>query len=329
MPAATGTPGSRAAKRRAVALVVIAALAAACRGDAPAEAAGPPPLVPFDTRLVGEPAPADDLAGGTVVELLKPGAEPRRALRYRVPAGAEQRVRSVQRFTMQMEIDGNPFISPPPMTGESEFLLRRGTDPDDYRIEIVAASVPDFSLGFGGPPTTEKLDLTGRSFSIAVTDRGIVTTPLADVDLDATTIQGSATVLQALAYISASLGAPLPEEPVGVGAEWRATQETFAAAGGSGQSSVFKLVALDGDRIELAQRVEGLDLSATSFGDPRLEYENAEASGGSRLVLGLDRLAPRSASGKVRHLVILRMIGKDGVQRVASGSVVETEQSAR
>lgn len=240
---------SSARLRRVLAVASVAALAAVAPGcglfgddDAPA------PTTTAVTTTTAVPAPT--------TELLDPGAEPRRPLRFAFPAG-EVVVHISMDLSVLQDVDGSVSGVDPPAVVQ---VVRLATTPREGGDAAVTVTVEDVRLGGGATDEQraalgdELAALVGLTGTGVIDDRGRVTdfsyasdgAPGGDL---APIVDGFGDQLQALV-------APLPEEPVGVGARWRST--TSADVGGAAMpvSTVYELTDLTGD-----------DLSYTSTGD--------------------------------------------------------------
>lgn len=246
-----------------------AALAAALAAVAPI-ACGPPEVgggdaapgeraqpVVFETGLIGEPVPP---AERIRIELLEPGREPRRALRYRPAAGAEQRGQLHSEQVTEFVAAGRRLYSQKAPSTDSQF---------DIRVEAISGGRIDCSLGIDsiGTPEWDRLapgrgeelqrslsSLEGHRIRFQVDDRGRV----APLDLELPDEVGDARAIAAnLVHGVTGSVVPLPEEPVGPGARWRVVEDAPEVVGVAGPTvSEYTLTAASGDRLEIASTMQ-------------------------------------------------------------------------
>ncbi|MBX3313788.1 MAG: hypothetical protein KF906_05650 [Actinobacteria bacterium] len=210
-----------------------------------------------------EPTPAPDTTTTTIpvpsTELLDPGAEPRQALRFRFEA-AESTVDVVVDLDVVQDQGGDPVIVDLPPVRQ-RVRIRTGAlvgGEADVEMEIEslevdpAAALSDSDREEIDGELAELVGLTGQG---KVDDRGRVRSFTYDAPTGADgAIDGLVT---GFSDELAGMVAPVPEEPVGVGARWRST--TFADVGGAAVpvTTVYELTAIDGDDVTFTSTSEG------------------------------------------------------------------------
>jgi len=214
--------------------------------DDPTPTTAPAPI----TTTTTVPAPT--------TELLDPGREPRRALRFRFEAG-EVTIRTIVDLAVVQQADEAFFaLDLPPV----QQTVRLTTAPaGDGRDAEVSLEVTALTLGAGA--TAEEREaleaelgaLVGLRGTGRIDELGRVVSFDYDLDVDVSAdldpiVAGFGDQLEALV-------APLPEEPVGVGARWRTT--TAADLGGTSVpvATVYEVTELTGDQVSYSSTGEG------------------------------------------------------------------------
>lgn len=236
----------------------------------------------------------------STTELLDAGEEPRQVLRFAFGPGST---------TVDVVVDldvtqdgGEPVVLDlPPIRQRLRLTTAApeadGNVPIDLEVEAAAvdgastlseqerASVDEELSGIVGLRGAGSIDQRGRVVDFAYD---------APDDLD----PALSSVIDGLSDQVASLVAPVPDEPVGVGARWRAT--TNASVGGASVpiTTVFEITAIDGDDITYSSTSEG------SAADRPLS-------------------PPGLAAGTTMHLVDLRSTGR-GTGRFSLVSLAAT-----
>ena len=226
--------------RRAIAPVAIALVALATVPGCGRFGDDEDDAVPATTTTTTIPEPE--------TELLDPGAAPRETLRFAFEPG-EITVLVVTDLDLTQQQDGDPVVVDLPPIRQTVRLTTAapvgGIADVTLEIEDVALEADDTLPDEDRAAVTEQLDqLVGLTGQGRVDDQGRVVafdyTPPAGVDdrLRAL-VDGFADQLDGMV-------APLPDEPVGVGARWRSTTATDAGGIAVPITTVYELTANEG-----------------------------------------------------------------------------------
>lgn len=286
---ATHTPMSHRRKVRALLLGTILAIV-----PASAQALSPiPSASPISSSSSAKVPP--------VVTLLDPGAEPRTELRYRYPSNAELPMTIDMDLEFQFQIDGSASQTIAVPTTRMVSLLRTGQVAADGSVRYEFEYTDLGTLGDPADPMVVAMQaqyaaLRGLSGWAIIDDRGgtldggIDALPSSDPTLQATIQELEASITQT--------SAPLPVEPVGVGARWQVVLQMQSQGIAVQQTMVYTLDGLDGGEVQLSMTVVPsaepgpIDLPAA----PGIAVELLEVTGGGdgTMVLSLDGLVPTS-----------------------------------
>jgi hypothetical protein len=251
--------------RSVLAVVVTATLSAAgCQRegtDSERVGAGPASGEEADerTRRQGAPPPT--------VELLSPGAEPRRALRYALTPGARERV--VIELDMELAMALADAPSPPVQLPRMQMVL--DLDIEELASEEAADGVARYTFELseartlasdGVDPTVLRaieqglVQTIGTRGSAVVDARGVSRDTR--IDIPAGAPPETRQMMETTAQQMEQLASPLPAEPVGEGARWEITQHLEQNGISIVQTSVMTLASLDGQtgRLEASIRQE-------------------------------------------------------------------------
>ncbi|MCC6897660.1 MAG: hypothetical protein IT377_01730 [Polyangiaceae bacterium] len=200
------------------------------------------------------------------VKLLEPGAEPRQKLRYKFVVDRTDRLEMTTTSSMKMAMGGQAadVPSPPAVRVVAALTVKEVTADGTAKRSLV---LEDVGLMPGPGLSKEQRDqaeknlsalekLTGRD---RVDSRGFVR----QVELDASKIDNPA-LKQALAAMQQTfdqMGAPFPEEEIGVGAKWQVKTKLEQMGIKLTQTANYELSALTGDtgkiKLQLQQTAPG------------------------------------------------------------------------
>jgi hypothetical protein len=218
-------------------------------------AAGVMALVGF-TGAFATHAPAAQPVEPPEVETLDAGDAPRAELRYTVPAGTTQtvKVRTYSRFSQRVGDRAGSARSPDVIFTIDATVAEVGADGNllvDYVYSDV--TVPDDGSDAVEATRDALQPLEGATGSIVVTPTGSVVSSDLTVppDLDAT----AADLVDQLSSQASQLAVPLPNEPVGVGARWRAATDVELNGVRFTQRTDYAFDRRKGERIVLAVEV--------------------------------------------------------------------------
>ena len=290
-------------------LIVLAALGGAAVAAPPAPAR---PGAPIAAEL---PAPA-----GPVVTLTSPGTGTRSPLRFAARRGTRSTLTMSMKMAIGIEVGGN--VVPPTPTPAIRMVMSVtviGVDPaGDMTYEMKTRKVEALP-GKGVTPevlasTTAALagmsELAGRA---TVTSRGFAR----DVSLDvpATATQQTRDMLGGMKQSLSQLSAPLPEEPVGIGATWDTTTVLEQNGMRLTQIAHYTLLARTRTRASLGVTIEQHALPQTIVANGlKLELVSYEGGGAGQTAFDLGMLVPRRSTVKVHSALEMKMPGNDALK---------------
>jgi len=242
-----------------------------------------------------------DLDAPPTVELLDAGKAPRKALRTTFEVGAKQLLRVESDWTLATLY--GPTISTkavmPSLVYELETEAKEASDEGTQFGFRVTKVTPKSKKGVK-PAQVEAAKKVGGSLkgvtgSFSINARGMVEELAIDAPSDASLLASDMIDQIKQAIRLSSL--PLPEEPVGKGAKWTATQVVEQRTARIRHTSTFELVDVKGERVRAASThaaetpKQKLVLPGTS-----LELHELDFSGESKGAWRLNQLGPASAS---------------------------------
>jgi hypothetical protein len=278
-----------------------------------------------------------DVESPPTVELVDAGQEPKKALRTTFEAGAKQSLRVKADWTIST-IYG-PMLAVestmPSLTYELEtevkestaagtrFALRvkkisveAGEKVKPAQVEAVKKSVPS---------------LEGAKGAFSIDARGMVGELTLDVPADAPLIVHD--MVDQLEQAVRLCSLPLPEEPVGKGATWTASQVIDQRTAQIRQTTAYTLANVRGNEVEATSKHEGAapeqsikmpgSRSGTTFSLNEVEF-----SGEGKGTWRLDRLGPSSATEETLS-VLKMMVRKPREEAVVMGVGTTLEIEAK
>ena len=287
-------------------------------------ASEPPPEAP-----PGIEAPID-LDSPPTVELLDAGKAPRKALRATFEAGAKQSLRVESDWTVETVY--GPMIKMttvmPSLVYELETEAKEATD-QGARFDFQVKSVTAKSSKGVKPAQVENAkkvggSLVGATGSFSINARGLVEELAIDAPSDASMLASDMIdqIKQAIRLCSL----PLPEEPVGKGAKWTATQVIEQRTAKIKHTSTFELVGVKGERVR-ATRTHAAETPKQklkmpgSRSDKSFKLDKLDFSGESKGAWRLNQLGPASAS---EHTVTVFMMTAPAPKKEAVVMAVDT-----
>ena len=256
------------------------------------------------------------------IEVVLPGAEPHRALRYKLtpktttPLDLAMDVDlrtfevAIQVPTLALALDvvatevdaaGNAKVK---MTIVGASVKRRNDDPKSESIIAImdrqAALLPGIVIAFGVSPngtvSASKIEAVGR-------------------DLSGPMQEQVATLVQ----VSEQIAMALPEQPVGVGAEWKHRRTIKQNQLALTSLTTVKLTAIEGDRVtfESTSDLAGADQTITQ-GSASAQVTQIRGNGSQR---GTFDLATATITGEIQASLSFEMVA-DGQRRPTRFDVV-------
>jgi hypothetical protein len=305
--------------------VLLFAALSSCAGSG----AGSRAAAPAARRAREQSRPADRAAParGVRVEIIQAGRAPRRALRYQL---RPDRL-GVMSTTFDMDMgyrsgDGAMVHTPsPPMEMDIELTgmtVERGvarltdritrldvaTSPSDTTDEKTRAAVRARLQGMVGMTGVMAMDDRGHVHEMSWTIPDTVTPEVR-------------AMLESMSQSADEMVVPLPEEPVGLGAEWYAVKEVPLMGMKLASTSRVKLVAIDGDRVTLRTSTE-MSAGAQPVALPGLpagttaELLSCDGGGGAEVDLDLGWVAPLRMSVQSHTELVIEMTRAGSKERL-------------
>jgi hypothetical protein len=174
-------------------------------------------------------SPTIRVAEPTHVELIEAGEEPRKPIRYELPAGAAESVIVSIDNDVTVELNGRkaPAQQTPAVQMTFVFSVLDVLPSGNARVQRAVRGV-SFASADDSVQSKTALDqvtqgLTGLVVTQTFSPRGIIV----DAALDLGSVKDPALrpLMETMQTSFGQMGAPFPEEPVGVGAKWRVASE--------------------------------------------------------------------------------------------------------
>jgi hypothetical protein len=204
----------------------------------------------------GGSAPEVDGGAETTVKLLDPGAEPRTALRYRFQANRTDKMIMEMSTAVAMEVgDQKQPDTQMPATRMTMTIDSREVSPEGdlhYAFELEQIEVlPDSGAN---PAVVQAMQaqvskMLGLSGSATVTSRGFARDT--EVKLPPGIDPQARQIMDNMKQSLNQMSAPLPEEPVGLGARWQVTVPLDTPMVKLTQIATYTLSEVQGDKVKL------------------------------------------------------------------------------
>jgi hypothetical protein len=271
------------------------------------------------------PAPAQDSAEAKtrpVVTVMNAGAAPRRELRYRFDNGSFERAsiemtirlnvsmgglqQQVVAFpTVRMLVDLGPILVADDGSARYEFAISSAELIDSADTNPNLAAALRGSLG----------QLPKISGWARIDPRGA--TLAGDIDVAAGVDPQLNQVFDSAEQSLQQMSAPLPLEPVGLGAQWQVVQDVQSAGFRVTQSAVYTLAAIEANEVNLGVMLTqtGSDQAVDFAGLPpavEASLDSLESTGTGSMRIDLNRFVPQSDSAVAMVVALgLALQGQD------------------
>jgi hypothetical protein len=265
-----------------------------------------------------------------IVKLVDAGALPRQAMSYALEKGRSQGIALALDMTLSLTSGGQaiPSTTVPRLTMLLDLATADQNAKGDYRIDAKLNKVTVDPKG----PAQEQIAtalrshlgaMAGLGMGYWVTPQGLVHDLKIDVppDFPAQAQQ----MLSGMNQSVESMVAPLPAEPVGVGARWQVMTRVTSAGADLLQLSTYELTARDGAKLSLKVGLTQLAASAAlpvpgAGGDLSARLEAFRSGGSGTSEIDTTRVAPRAGEMTLesKMTVQVKKKGADGPGEVSS-----------
>lgn len=253
------------------------------------------------------PAAADPTLN---VELLEAGAAPRETLRFTPTKGTKQTVVMTMDMQQQMTINGNPLPAPklPVQKITIQFEVKGVTPAGDSQLGYEYTQWEVVREEGVQPAVADQIEkllkpMIGTTGSVTVSNRGFPSEN--DVEIPAGVAPQLRAMVDGMKQSMDRLGAPLPEEPVGVGGKWRVSAEVVANGVTVDQVSTYELLSADNgvyslgitiDQLAKKQKVNPPGLPPGA----EIELTSLDSTGQGKMTLGKDLVVPRKSDMQLK-----------------------------
>ena len=275
---------------------------------------GPSPTEPGPQPTKALPVPPKPTAAATgsaaEVKLIKPGAAPRRELRFKVKPGQTETLKMTMTMAIAMKMGSKsqPSSKLPPMVMDMAMKVTDVKPNGDFRYEFSLTGT-DVGAGPGIDPKVQKAlkqalgQLKGLSGWALISNRGLNKETKINVPpgADPQTKQ----VMQGMEQAMQQMGAPLPEEPVGIGAQWQVISKLSQNGIQIRQTATYDLVKLAGDALscKLAIIQVAPKQKVPAAVGVTVDLLSLKSTGGGTTDLRLTKVAPVKSLLKVASFV--------------------------
>jgi hypothetical protein len=280
--------------------------------------------------LVADRAAAEVVRSGAQIQVLDPGANPRRALRLK-PATAPS-LRTLV-FSTQLTQSGasSGTVGPLQMRTVVSYAPSPPGRDGAFQVSYAYGNFELLNSSVGNPAQLDAVrtalaELKGLGGQYKLSSTGAVLSNR--FEIPSTINQTARSVLQQISSQSSQLSVPLPTEAVGIGARWRGTTQLGAGGIKLHQTYVYRLRRRDGTQITLdtsyVQTAVSQHLPSTGLpAGETVDMTSFHVAGTGTTVLDLSQAAPVSGHVDAQGLQVLRI-----AQGAHSGTINQRLQLA-
>jgi hypothetical protein len=189
-----------------------------------------------------------------VIKMVSTGAAPRTALRYTVPAGTKSRTAMDTEMSMAMEMMGMsmPEMKMPTMKMVTDMEITAVAANGDMSF---ASAVSSMTYDTAGADPTMAAALDGASTDLSslkttgtMTSRGVTSSTM---DISKITDPALKQMMESASTAAQSMSFPMPDEAVGVGAQWEVRQRMASGGIEALTTSTVEVTAIQGSKVSL------------------------------------------------------------------------------
>jgi len=266
---------------------------------------------------IGGPALASPQPpGAPTIKLLDAGKGAKKALRFTAKKGMKRSMTMTMEMALAMTLGAQavPAQKLPAMRMTMDLVVTSVAANGDIRYEFVTRKPEVVADGATPPFVVEAMskalaELEGMSGHAVVTNRGFSVE--ADVKVPEKASAQTQQMVDSIRQSLAQIAAPVPEEPVGVGATWETTTKLQQNGLVIEQTATNQLVALKGKtftlKIEVAQTAQPQKFTANGM---TADLESYSASGGGETTIGLANLVPTKATMGLHSAMRMTAVGQ-------------------
>jgi hypothetical protein len=302
--------GSPVTSRRVFAPLI---LAVACLATAAPHAQTPAAAQAAPT-LEGYPA----VGSPSIVKVIDAGAQPRKTLRYNIPATFKGSMDMTMEMSMNINAGGMPIppMAIPAMKMSADLAVTGVTPAGDTSYTMAFTGVTMDSAGGDANPLLAQLlptlqnSLSSIKGTATVTNRGQVK----ETKIDMGQAGAAQQMMGDLSSQLDNLSTPLPEEAVGVGAKWEARSAMKTGGQVSFQKVTAEVVAIAGNAVTLKLTIEQT-LPAQTVTNSALpagidaQMDGGKGSGTGTMVIHLDSLIPTGETAMTSSMSMTLSMG--------------------
>jgi len=304
-------------------LLILLFAVTACAKQAAPEAAPEPEAAPAAAPVKARDAapPHQSLINrmpedGTLVKLIDAGAEPRKALRFTPAAGPAGTMRMVMDMgiTMSMNDRAIPQVVIPPMVMDMAIAVDAVDEDGNIRFSAELVAV-DLRAGEETPPDLRESLHADLSQMVGMRSLGVISDT--GETLESSTVMPEGTPAELSAHMDnmdkalSGLAQPVPDEAVGVGAQWETLSRLPAGGMELVQQTVSEIIAWEGDQVTLRTTVVQspirMSMDVPEMPGVTASIQRFESEGSGESVLNLGALIPVRAESAMTTDLLLEM----------------------
>ena len=280
-------------------------------------AIGPERVQTRDQAPAGYPA----MGSPAIVKLLAPGADPKAALRYKIPAGFKTSGALSLAMGLSMNMGGMalPAMDLPGMKMTFDLAVTSVTPAGDVTYDVAFTEMTAEAAPGMDPSVVAMIQGSAAAIkdikgTATVSNRGVVRSTTFDLNK-----MSDPNLKQALQQVSGQLegmACPLPEEAVGVGARWEVRQAVNAGGMATYVRTEYELVSATGTIVQLRLKSETTAppqpvTNSMLPADAQVQVEKLSGTNAGTTTLHLDGLVPTGeTSGTTNSVMSLTMGGQ-------------------
>jgi hypothetical protein len=284
------------------------------------------------------PSTEDDSASakekiGLKVELIDAGATPRTAMRLTPEVGSIQtcEMRMTMGMTMKMGAQAMPTNTIPEQSFTIEITIKDVLDNGDIQYDLAYTDARAIAAAGVQAEVVEVMNQALRPLK-GMTGRGLVTetgiAKSAELNIPDDAPADFKNLMSGMTEALERLSMAIPEEPIGVGAKWKTTQDLKTNGILLTQSTTYHLVGIEGNVLVLEtsvdQQAEPQDFVPANVpaDSVKAHLDELQSSGDGKVRLDLQALMPSESTADITSKVSMEITAAGQSQKIETNTTI-------
>jgi hypothetical protein len=263
------------------------------------------------------------------VTLISAGAEPKKALRYTVPADFKGKLDILTTMSMAITAMGQAMDQAVPgirMSADLAVTSIAANGDVTYVLTFTGMALEGDTSGIMAQALQAgTANIVGVKGTTVMTNRGAVKSTKMDVSDPAL-----AAAMSQMSNSVENLSTAFPEEPIGVGGKWEVRQAITGGGQTQFQKAIFEVVSMSGKTVSLKVTTEQsappqtIDNPMAAAAGGEMTLDKMSGKGTATVTITLDSLVPTSTTETAQSTAMTMTMGGTPIPMTADGKITIT-----